>query len=90
MPQCTSLVFVLSQLCHSLIPTTGFERKFTGSDSYHPQVELEHQVENIGAKLVRLAASRTYGIAGDSTTGGGTTASVLSAALIVEGMQNLP
>ena len=44
------------------------------------EVELEDPVENIGAKLVRQAASRTNDTAGDGTT----TACVLSAAFIAE------
>lgn len=48
-----------------------------------PQVELEDPVENIGAKLVRQAAARTNDTAGDGTT----TATVLSAAFIAEGMK---
>lgn len=47
------------------------------------EVELEDPVENIGAKLVRQAASRTNDEAGDGTT----TACVLSAAFISEGMK---
>lgn len=46
------------------------------------EVELEDPVENIGAKLVRQAASRTNDLAGDGTT----TATILSAAMIAEGM----
>ncbi len=40
-------------------------------------------MENIGAKLVRQAAARTNDTAGDGTT----TATVLSAAFIAEGMK---
>lgn len=47
------------------------------------EVELEDPVENIGAKLVRQAAQKTNDAAGDGTT----TATVLSAALIAEGMK---
>lgn len=47
------------------------------------EVELEDPVENIGAKLVRQAASRTNDTAGDGTT----TATILSAAIIAEGMK---
>ncbi|EFJ47164.1 hypothetical protein VOLCADRAFT_81582 [Volvox carteri f. nagariensis] len=47
------------------------------------EVELEDPVENIGAKLVRQAAARTNDTAGDGTT----TATVLSAAFIAEGMK---
>jgi len=47
------------------------------------EVELEDPVENIGAKLVRQAASKTNDVAGDGTT----TATILSAAFIAEGMK---
>lgn len=47
------------------------------------EVELEDPVENIGAKLVRQAAAKTNDTAGDGTT----TACVLSAALIAEGVK---
>ena len=47
------------------------------------EVELEDPVENCGAKLVRQAASKTNDQAGDGTT----TATVLSAAMIAEGVK---
>eukprot|EP00891_Asterochloris_glomerata_P007952 jgi/Astpho2/7952/Aster-06551 len=47
------------------------------------EVDLEDPVENIGAKLVRQAASKTNDTAGDGTT----TATILSAAIIAEGMK---
>lgn len=50
---------------------------------YHPQVELEDPVENIGAKLVRQAAAKTNDLAGDGTT----TSVVLAQGLIAEGVK---
>ena len=47
------------------------------------EVELSDPVENIGARLVRQAASKTNDLAGDGTT----TATILSAALISEGIK---
>lgn len=47
------------------------------------EVELVDPVENVGAKLVRQAAQKTNDQAGDGTT----TATVLSAAMITEGMK---
>lgn len=47
------------------------------------EVELEDPVENIGARLVRQAAAKTNDTAGDGTT----TATILSAAIIAEGMK---
>ena len=47
------------------------------------EVELADPVENTGARLVRQAAQKTNDLAGDGTT----TATVLSAAMITEGMK---
>ncbi|KAG2297228.1 hypothetical protein Bca52824_043897 [Brassica carinata] len=47
------------------------------------KVELEDPVENIGAKLVRQAASKTNDLAGDGTT----TSVVLAQGLITEGVK---
>jgi chaperonin GroEL len=47
------------------------------------EVELENTVENVGCRLVRQAAQKTNDTAGDGTT----TATVLSAAMIAEGMR---
>jgi len=47
------------------------------------EIDLADPVENVGAKLVRQAAQRTNDQAGDGTT----TATVLSAAFISEGMK---
>lgn len=47
------------------------------------EVELEDPLENIGARLVRQAAQKTNDQAGDGTT----TATVLSSAMIAEGMK---
>ncbi|KAJ8553323.1 hypothetical protein K7X08_024001 [Anisodus acutangulus] len=47
------------------------------------QVELEDPVENIGASLVRQAASKTNDLAGDGTT----TSVVLAQGLIAEGVK---
>ena len=47
------------------------------------EVELADPVENIGAKLVRQAAARTNDTAGDGTT----TACIMSAAFIAEGLK---
>ena len=47
------------------------------------EVDLEDHVENVGARLVRQAAQKTNDLAGDGTT----TATVLSAAMINEGMK---
>src|SRR5881396_2756672 len=49
------------------------------------EVELKDKYENIGAKLVKEAASKTSDVAGDGTT----TATVLAEAIIKEGYRNL-
>src|SRR3954464_2444650 len=49
------------------------------------EVELQDKFENIGAKLVKEAASKTSDVAGDGTT----TATVLAEAIFKEGYRNL-
>ncbi len=49
------------------------------------EIELEDQVENMGAQMVREVASKTSDVAGDGTT----TATVLAQALIREGLKNV-
>ncbi len=49
------------------------------------EIELEDQVENMGAQMVREVASKTSDIAGDGTT----TATVLAQAILAEGLRNV-
>ena len=49
------------------------------------EIELLDKAENLGAKLVREAASKTSKVAGDGTT----TATVLAEAMFKEGFRNL-
>jgi len=49
------------------------------------EIELTNKFENIGAKLVKEAASKTSDVAGDGTT----TATVLAEAIVKEGYRNL-
>ena len=49
------------------------------------EIELSNKFENIGAKLVKEAASKTSDVAGDGTT----TATVLTEAIIKEGYKNI-
>ena len=49
------------------------------------EIELEDHFENMGAKLVAEAASKTNDIAGDGTT----TATVLTQAIVREGLKNV-
>ncbi len=49
------------------------------------EIELEDKFENMGAQLVKDAASKTNDIAGDGTT----TATVLAQAIVDEGLKNI-
>ncbi len=49
------------------------------------EIELEDIFENIGAQIVKEASTKTNDVAGDGTT----TATVLAAAMITEGMKNV-
>lgn len=47
------------------------------------EIELENKFENIGAEIIKEAASKTNDVAGDGTT----TATILAQSMITEGMQ---
>ena len=47
------------------------------------EIELEDKFENMGAQMVREAASKTNDVAGDGTT----TATVLTRAIVTEGLK---
>ncbi len=49
------------------------------------EIELEDPFENMGAQLIKEAASKTNDVAGDGTT----TATVLAQALVEEGLKNI-
>ena len=49
------------------------------------EIELEDNVENMGAQMVREVASKTSDVAGDGTT----TATVLAQAIYREGLKNV-
>jgi len=49
------------------------------------EIELEDAYENMGAQLVKEVATKTNDVAGDGTT----TATVLTQAMVLEGMKNL-
>ena len=49
------------------------------------EIELEDNVENMGAQMVREVASKTSDVAGDGTT----TATIIAQAIIREGMKNV-
>ena len=47
------------------------------------EIELEDKFENVGAELIKEAASKTNDVAGDGTT----TATILAQAMIAEGIK---
>ena len=49
------------------------------------EIDLEDQLENVGAQMLRVVASKTSEIAGDGTT----TATVLAQSIIAEGLKNV-
>jgi chaperonin GroEL len=49
------------------------------------EIELENQFANMGAQLLKQAATKTNDVAGDGTT----TATVLAQAIVTEGMRNV-
>ena len=49
------------------------------------EIELEDQVENLGAQLLKEVASRTNDISGDGTT----TATVLAQSIVREGLRSV-
>jgi len=69
----------------------ALDRKFGSPTITHDgvtvakEIELEDPFENMGAQLLKEAASKTNDIAGDGTT----TSTVLAHAMVVEGLKNL-
>ena len=49
------------------------------------EIELENEIENMGAQMVKEVASKTNDLAGDGTT----TATVLAQAIVREGLRNV-
>ena len=49
------------------------------------EIELENELENMGAQMVKEVASKTNDLAGDGTT----TATVLAQAIVTEGLRNV-
>src|SRR5882762_11899557 len=49
------------------------------------EIELENHFQNMGAQLLKEAATKTNDVAGDGTT----TATVLAQAIVTEGLKNL-
>ena len=69
----------------------ALDRKFGSPTITHDgvtvakEIELEDPFENMGAQLLKEAATKTNDIAGDGTT----TSTVLAHAIVTEGMKNL-
>src|SRR5438270_4234531 len=69
----------------------GIDKKFGAPTVTHDgvtvakEIELEDPFENMGAQLLKEAATKTNDIAGDGTT----TATVLAQAIVNEGMRNI-
>ncbi|MEK6221827.1 MAG: chaperonin GroEL, partial [Chloroflexota bacterium] len=69
----------------------GLDRKFGAPTITHDgvtvakEIELEDPFENMGAQLLKEAATKTNDIAGDGTT----TSTVLAHAIVTDGMKNL-
>jgi chaperonin GroEL len=69
----------------------ALDRKFGAPTITHDgvtvakEIELEDPFENMGAQLLKEAATKTNDIAGDGTT----TSTVLAHAMVTDGMRNL-
>jgi len=85
-------------LANAVITTLGpkgrnvaIDKKYGGPIVLHDgvsvakEIELQDPYENMGAQLIKEAASKTNDIAGDGTT----TATVLAQAIVVKGLQNV-
>ncbi|HJW89839.1 MAG TPA: chaperonin GroEL [Anaerolineales bacterium] len=88
----------VDMLANAVVTTLGpkgrnvaIDRKFGSPTITHDgvsvakEIELEDPFENMGAQLLKEAATKTNDIAGDGTT----TSTVLAHAIVTEGMKNL-
>ena len=93
-----SLLNGINTLADAVITTLGpkgrnvaIDKKWGGPTVIHDgvsvakEIELENSYENMGAQLIKEAASKTNDIAGDGTT----TATVLAQAIANKGLQNV-
>lgn len=93
-----SLLNGINILANAVITTLGpkgrnvaIDKKWGGPTVIHDgvsvakEIELENPYENMGAQLIKEAASKTNDIAGDGTT----TATVLAQAIANKGLQNV-
>jgi len=88
----------VDKLARAVVTTLGpkgrnvaLDKKWGGPNVVHDgvtvakEIELEDPFENMGAGLVKEAASKTNDVAGDGTT----TATLLAQAIVSEGMKNI-
>src|SRR3989344_4572615 len=88
----------IDQLAMAVVTTLGrkgrniaLDKKWCAPNVVHDgvtvakEIELEDPFENMGASLVKEAASKTSDVAGDGTT----TATVLAQAMVEEGLKNI-
>src|SRR5579864_8408798 len=93
-----SLVKGVNQLAQAVITTLGpkgrnvaLEKKWGGPTVVHDgvtvakEIDLKDPFENMGAQMVKEAASKTNDVAGDGTT----SATVLAEAIFEEGLKNV-
>src|SRR3989475_4044811 len=93
-----SLVRGVNILAKAVITTLGpkgrnvaLDKKWGAPNVVHDgvtvakEIDLEDPFENMGAQLIKEAASKTNDVAGDGTT----TATILSQAMIAEGLKNI-
>lgn len=94
----TKLVAGVNKLAKAVVTTLGpkgrnvaIDKKWGAPTVLHDgvsvakEVELEDKFENMGAQLVKEAASKTNDVAGDGTT----TATLLAQQIVVAGMKNI-
>src|SRR3972149_1828120 len=92
------LVVGVNKLAKAVVTTLGpkgrnvaLDKKWGSPNVVHDgvtvakEIELEDPFENMGAQLVKEAASKTNDVAGDGTT----TATLLAQAIIAKGMKNI-
>src|SRR6202008_1446047 len=91
-----ALISGVNQLANAVVTTLGpkgrnvaLDKKWGGPTVVHDgvtvakEIELPDPYENMGAQMVKEAASKTNDVAGDGTT----TATVLAQAIVNEGMK---
>lgn len=94
----TKLVSGVNQLAQAVVTTLGprgrnvaLDKKWGAPNVVHDgvtvakEIELEDPFENMGAQLVKEAASKTNDMAGDGTT----TATLLAQTMVNQGMKNI-